>query len=333
MNERRPLVILGMPVYNGSNYVAAAIEAILAQTFTDFELLICDNASTDDTEQICRRYAAGDERIRYHRNERNIGAGPNFNLVFEMAKGRSRYFKWCSHDDLLAPSYLERCIAALEANPDAVLCQSLVRRIDADGTSLGVYDSELHAANARSVSKRFAALITARHWATETFGVVRSDALAKTILIQPYFASDQATCAELALLGRFVQVPEPLFMNRDHPSRCVRSNYTDRRAARRWYLGDAATKPRLSDLCHLWMLYVEYWRMVRRHVPGRTDRLFCYTHLIHWPFIHWYGVQLLLEPISAYDPRIMDLAAQVKKRLFGQARVAFTDETNQSLRH
>ena len=90
-----------MPVYNGARYLASAIESILGQTFTDFELIISDNASTDDTPIICLRYAALDERIRYVRNDRNMGASWNYNRVYALA--RAPYFKQAAHDDLCAP--------------------------------------------------------------------------------------------------------------------------------------------------------------------------------------------------------------------------------------
>src|SRR5215471_14033382 len=99
-------VSLGLPVYNGQRYLAGAIQAILDQTFSDFELIICDNASTDETESICRDLAARDPRVRYHRNPANIGAAPNFNKTFELSTGE--YFKWLAHDDLHEPTYLQR---------------------------------------------------------------------------------------------------------------------------------------------------------------------------------------------------------------------------------
>ncbi len=77
-----PAVSIGLPVYNGDNFLAEAIDSILRQTMEDFELIISDNASTDRTEEICREYAAGDSRIRYYRNESNLGAMANYNLVF-----------------------------------------------------------------------------------------------------------------------------------------------------------------------------------------------------------------------------------------------------------
>ncbi len=326
----QPLVSIGLPVYNGSNYIEVAIESILCQTLTDFELIITDNASTDGTESICRRFAARDRRIRYYRNDSNLGAGANFNRCFELATGK--YFKWAAHDDLLAPTYLERCVAALEANPDAVLCQSLVRLIDAGGHSVGVYDSELKGANSAWTADRFAALVISTHWCTETFGLIRTEALARTRLIAPYFASDRALCAELALLGRCLQVPEPLFMNRDHPDRCVRAAYPDRRTVRHWYLPGAA-RPSLVDLCPMWSLYAEYWRMVGRHVPDRRQRLRCYGHLVRWLTVYWNAVRLLLEPVSALDPRVLAIATEIKHRVFGAARVALVSDTGRRLRH
>jgi glycosyltransferase involved in cell wall biosynthesis len=327
---RRALVSIGLPVFNGSNYIEVAIESILGQTLTDFELIISDNASTDDTEEICRRYAAQDARIRYHRNVSNIGASANFNRCFELAS--AKYFKWAAHDDVIEPTYLERCVAALESNPDAVLCQSLVRLIDADGNSVGIYDSELRGADSASTSRRFAALVISTHWCTETFGLIRAEALAKTRLIGHYFASDRALCAELALLGRCLQVPEPLFSNRDHPDRCVRAAYPDRRSVRYWYLPGAA-RPSLAELCPMWLLYAEYWRMVRRHVPERRERIRCYGHLLRWLVVYWNALRLLLEPVSAVDPRILAFAADIKHRLFGAARVALVSDSGRRLRH
>ncbi len=86
-----PLVSLGLPVYNGEDFVAAALESVAVQTLSDYQLIICDNASTDAAEETCRRCATSDNRIQYIRNPVNLGAGPNFNLTFKYATGR--YFK------------------------------------------------------------------------------------------------------------------------------------------------------------------------------------------------------------------------------------------------
>ena len=103
-----PRVSIGLPVYNGEKYLRAALDCILRQDYADFELVICDNASSDGTEAICREYAARDGRIRYTRNETNIGASGNYKRVFELARGE--FFKWASHDDTFHPSLVRRCM-------------------------------------------------------------------------------------------------------------------------------------------------------------------------------------------------------------------------------
>ncbi|WP_232303729.1 glycosyltransferase family 2 protein [Pseudofrankia sp. DC12] len=107
MTESRvPEVSIGIPVYNGADFLGAAIESHLAQTFGDFELVISDNASTDGTEELCRRFAKEDSRVRYLRQAENIGANANYNEVARISRGR--FFRWAADDDVLLPEYLER---------------------------------------------------------------------------------------------------------------------------------------------------------------------------------------------------------------------------------
>ncbi|MCT7961886.1 glycosyltransferase family 2 protein [Laspinema sp. D1] len=99
-----PKVSIGMPVYNGEPFIREALDSLLAQTFTDFELIISDNASTDGTEAICQEYAAKDKRIRYIRQTENRGAAANFQFVLDEAVGE--YFMWAAHDDTWTKDYL-----------------------------------------------------------------------------------------------------------------------------------------------------------------------------------------------------------------------------------
>lgn len=119
-----PLVSIGLPVFNGERYLEGAVRAILEQTFTDFELVVCDNASTDGTADILARLSREDRRIKVHRNPVNIGAAPNWNRVFELSTGR--YFKWVAHDDLHEPEFLERTVDVLEQDPGVVDRKSVV---------------------------------------------------------------------------------------------------------------------------------------------------------------------------------------------------------------
>jgi glycosyltransferase involved in cell wall biosynthesis len=112
MEKSNPKVSIGLPVYNGENFIREAIDSILGQIFCDFELIISDNASSDGTEEICRSYAGRDQRVRYYRNEENIGSSGNYTRVFLLAKGK--YFKWTAHDDICKPDFIEKCIEVLD---------------------------------------------------------------------------------------------------------------------------------------------------------------------------------------------------------------------------
>src|ERR687897_507571 len=152
-----PRVSVTLPVFNGERYLAQAIGSILDQSYRDFELIVSDNASTDGTNDICRSFEAQDRRIRYVRQPRNIGASPNFNICYALASGE--FFKWAAHDDYLEPGYLAACVEALDANPDAVLCQSLVRLIDDQDRLIEIHRPIEPGAVSARASDRFAARI------------------------------------------------------------------------------------------------------------------------------------------------------------------------------
>jgi glycosyltransferase involved in cell wall biosynthesis len=285
-----PKVSIGLPVYNGARYLAASIDSILNQTFRDFELIISDNASTDATGDICLGYASRDDRINYLRQGRNIGAGPNHNFCARRASGE--YFRWASHDDLMEPEYLAKCVFVLEANPDAVLCHSKTRIIGDKGETFAVHLAGLDAPRA---SDRFAAVILKPHWCVEMFGVIRTNALLRTNLMSGYFGGDKTMLAELALLGRFLHVPEPLFINRDHPERSLRAVPFHRRQE---FHDTRNVRRRVTH----WALYTDYWRAVRTHVSDRSEKARCYGHLMRWWFSNLHIVRLPLDVVFAFLP-------------------------------
>ena len=126
-----PRVTIGVPVYNGQKYIRFTMDSLLAQTFTDFEIIVTDNCSTDTTPQIVQEYAARDPRVRYVRNETNIGPARNYNVSLELARGE--FFKWNPADDVCAPDFLAKCVAALDAHPEAVLAYPRTNVIDTEG--------------------------------------------------------------------------------------------------------------------------------------------------------------------------------------------------------
>ena len=267
-------VSIGLPVYNGERYISETIESILRQTFTDFELIICDNASKDDTGRICKEFARQDSRIRYYRNSQNIGAGPNFNRTFHLSSGK--YFKWAAHDDLCAPEYLQECVKVLERFPSVVLCHSDVQWIDADGNFMCNYDPNLDEVDSPFPSRRFRSLILSTHWCIDIFGLMRRDVLSMTPLIASYIASDRSLLVELALRGSFYRIPQVLFFSRDHPERSIRTFTLHERG--KWWDPSLAQRIPLPNF----RLLIEYVRSIHRVSLPIKDRFGCYMALLPW---------------------------------------------------
>jgi glycosyltransferase involved in cell wall biosynthesis len=231
-----PRVSIGIPVYNGENHLEELLESLRAQTFENFEAIISDNASTDRTADICRTYLEKDPRFRYFRNAENVGAIRNYRRCFELA--RSPYFKWANHDDLYAPTFLERCVEVLDRCPDVVLAHTMVDAVDFTGQdllkehrgyALGVIESlrdsegrlvwvmgPLHLAESASPAKRFHECLWRLCMQSPFFGVIRADVLRTVTLDEYYYGFDRVVVLELALRGQFHQVEERCFINRFH---------------------------------------------------------------------------------------------------------------------
>jgi glycosyltransferase involved in cell wall biosynthesis len=248
-----------MPVFNAERWIAHTIEAILQQTFTDFALIISDNASTDGTTAICERFAQADPRVRYHRNQKNVGLFKNYDRVFELSA--SKYFKWASSNDYCKASFLERCVAVLEARPDVVLAYPQTALLTNTLEDAQPYDDHLDLPDAVPID-RWRALLTHIRLNNVLNGVMRADALRQTALNKVYASSDIGIVAELALRGKFVEVPERLFFRR----------MTEEAATRLRSTSDAAkffaNEPRDIHVLRQWRLEVGLLRgLLRAPIP------------------------------------------------------------------
>jgi glycosyltransferase involved in cell wall biosynthesis len=270
-----PKVSIGLPVYNGERYLREAIDSILSQTFRDFELILCDNASTDATGAVCREYARRDTRVRSRRNESNLGAARNFNLCVDLATGE--YFKWAAHDDMLAPEYLARCVEALDRDSSVVVSHSHARVIDENGRPLLDHLYVPGHAASPDPARRFADLLREDRWSFEMFGVFRATALRCTRRLDNYIAADRILRAHLGLLGRYHIVPEVLFLNRDHPRRCIRA--LPAHHLRLEWLDPAQAGRRVFP--H-WRILYEYVRLIRLCPLSAAERSRCYRALLGW---------------------------------------------------
>ena len=303
---RPPKVSIGLPVYNGEAFIGEAIESILDQTFTDFELLISDNASTDRTPEICRRYADGDARVRYSCNEANLGAAANYNRVFHLARGD--YFRWAAHDDKLAPDYLAACVAVLDRDPSVVLCYPQTLIIDERSEPLHVHPDNLDLASPEPhlrFDQYFRRYSPRRDECNAVFGLVRREVLAQTGLIGAYASSDMILLGEIALLGKIQEVQRPLFLRRDHVRTSVRAN-RDLRDRAAWF--DPALKAK--RLLPRWRWFGQYLDAVGRAPLSYGERLKCYAVIAKRFVPHNYRIMVL------------ELGGSVKHAVLGPVRMA-----------
>ena len=222
MSERIPTVSLGLPVYNGDRYLEHALTRLLEQEYEDFELIICDNASTDSTADICQAFAQRDRRIRYVRNPSNIGLGANHNRTFEMSRGE--FFKWVAHDDDFPRTMLKRFVEVLQQAPPTVsLVFSHSEYIDEYGHVDG-YDSDGVAKHDPRAHRRLAHYLARVHMYNCPFALIRSDMMRRTRRHGLYPMADHVLFAELAMLGEFIEIPEPLLRIRRHGGRTFTAN-------------------------------------------------------------------------------------------------------------
>jgi glycosyltransferase involved in cell wall biosynthesis len=289
---KKPRVSIGLPVYNGEKFLEETLDSLLAQTFTDFEIVISDNASTDLTESICRSYAQQDDRIKFHRNTVNMGAAENYNLVFHLAQGE--YFKWAAADDLLAPEFLEYCVMRLDQDSDVVLSYTRTEEIDEFGNTIQLFPARPNCGSPKP-STRFYETVCVSVPVVSVFGLIRSDILRQTRLIGKYSGSDRPLLGELCLHGRFYENQETLFFYRKHEDQSWGGNKS-RHAQQSWY--DPSRKGKIT-FPH-WRLLGEHLRSIRRSPLAFLDRAQCYLCMVWWIRRHWrfLGNNLILRDVK-----------------------------------
>ena len=266
-------VSIGLPVYNGENYLEESLDSLLAQDFDDFEIIVSDNCSDDSTQAICRRYAAADSRIRYYRASTNKGAAWNYNRVFSLSRGE--YFKWQAHDDICLPRFISSCIDCFKQSPrSVVLVYPKAEVVDERGDPIhGIQPESLEALD-DDAHKRLSTVLKRVNMACPVFGVMRSSVLRKTRLIGPFIASDYVLLGELAMLGKIKEVPEVLFQRRLHSRISTYANRSPEQLAR-WY--DPEARRPGSVLSPMMLLGKEHLYSVGNMPLDRIQRLQCYA--------------------------------------------------------
>ena len=295
-----PRLSIGLPVYNGERHLADSIEALLGQSYEDFELIISDNASTDSTGSICQHYGEQDPRIRYFRQDQNIGLCPNHNFVLERSRGE--FFKWAASDDLYGRDLLTRCVEALDEHPDVVLAHAYEGVVDDAGNLTQAMDyplatDSLHApVRFRSVLFGGSGLLESSDpevrgfvrvdnsgilRACDIYGVTRTAVMRQVAPLGSYHHSDRIIICALALHGPFYIVPEWLYFRRDTSDRTYQKFPKLRD---RCEVNDPARKNRLlhPTVRLLAEYFLGYIGAIHRAPQSPADRQECYRDLAHW---------------------------------------------------
>ncbi|HXV14286.1 MAG TPA: glycosyltransferase family 2 protein [Candidatus Krumholzibacteria bacterium] len=224
----KPRVSVGMPVYNGKAFLAQSIESVLGQTYANLELIVSDNGSTDGTPEIAQDYARRDRRVRFVRTEENRGAAWNYRRTFDLARGE--FFRWAPADDLFAPDSIAVCVAALDADPDAVLCYPKTELIDPEGRVIRGYDDNLDL-RASDPAERLARAMAQIGLVNVIYGLMRTAALGKTRLMGTFVGADEVLVFELALQGKFLELPTSRFYRRIHENAFSQMATTEQKQA------------------------------------------------------------------------------------------------------
>lgn len=223
-----PLVTIGIPVYNGADHLAEALESVLAQDYPNLEVVVCDNASEDDTPTIVARFASKDPRVRSVRNPTNIGLLPNFRRVRDEAHGK--YFGWLGHDDLLSdPGYISAVVAFLEDHPKVVLCHTWISMLRPSGETQVIEFPELDPGRPWAEAQRDLFRWPQDWLEMASHGIFRREALVqvpmpeRTRTGRPYlFCWEINLLTTLATRGRVVALPQALRTYRSSPDSAAR---------------------------------------------------------------------------------------------------------------
>ncbi|HZF16509.1 MAG TPA: glycosyltransferase family A protein [Steroidobacteraceae bacterium] len=263
-SSHTPRVSIGMPVYNGERWLATTIDSLRRQTFADFELIISDNASEDQSAAICLRHAAEDARIRYLRQPSNIGANRNYLAVLREARGP--YFKWASSNDLCAPEFLERCVTLLDRRPDAVLAcprTALFQQVIADAIA---YECDVEVEE-DDPALRFAGVLQRMRLNNSFNGILRTAALRRALPMGTFWAADVVLMADLALIGKLALLPERHFFRRMSAESAT--SLRGREAIERHF----EPTVRRPLLWQHWKYHLRLLRVALRSAPGVSQKL------------------------------------------------------------
>lgn len=262
--HEKPLVSIGVFLHNEDRFLRESLASLQAQDYPNVEIVVSDNCSTDDTDEICRQMSESDPRINYERQEKNIGAAANSIRVLERANGK--YFMWASGHDLWSPNLVSACVVSLEEHPDAALAYASSTWIDPDGQPLdkesGWYDTR----GMDPMVRFFVAFWGNLH---PVLGLIRTEYLKNIAKLHACVGSDQIVLAELALRGDFLHVPDASWSRREPRGKEFHKDRIKRYTSAEFGLADGWLDRRLPLL----RMPLELMRAVFKSQFSVTDKL------------------------------------------------------------
>lgn len=209
MAGSEPRVTVLVPTYNRAALLRRALDSILAQTHSDFRLLISDNASDDDTARVCEEYASADSRVEYHRQPVNITPVPNFSWLLSHA--RTEYVLMVADDDWLATDYIERCLATMDRDPSLAIVTGVNHYAEEDSRHRLARNLYLTESQAWLRVLRY---LRGRWSSTAFYGLLRNSAVQPALPIPNVMGADWIFIAAVTFGGRAITIDDT-HLNRD----------------------------------------------------------------------------------------------------------------------
>lgn len=268
MSHRK--MVIGLPVYNGQKYLAAAIESHLSQSFGDFDLVLADNGSTDATPAICADFASKDKRVKVLRSPENRGILWNHRRVLEAIESPAQYFRWAGADDIVGPGLFEAMVDMLNARPEVEAVIPDTKNINGQGEIIGSMARALDL-QSPDVYERARDVLLADYQHVVAYGLLRASTLRALRTGPNYIGWDPIFIWELALRGQIVQAAGPVLLRRWHEGSISRVKTT--KEMRKWVEPHAKaginfphwtwSYERLRSLLHTPLSTRDKWRVGR----------------------------------------------------------------------
>jgi glycosyltransferase involved in cell wall biosynthesis len=256
MDNAVPVVSLGMPAFNSAKYIEQSIESLLAQTFTDFELIISNNASTDGTREICQKYAQKDSRIWVQHQDSTVDMFQNFETAYRLSQGR--YFAWVGSHDLWHPEWLENLVNELDNNRSVVLTYPLTISISADGENIPDTSPLFETYKSSKLERLYKVCAENYRAGPMVHGLFRSEILSEILPASRVTLGDKQLIIETSIFGEIKQVKKDLWYRRHVVKRSSYDEILESQVDERLFGSEIPFHANFPHIAHTVSLIIKY---------------------------------------------------------------------------